>query len=332
MDVFTQGLIGAASAQSVAKPDQLRKAGVIGFLSGLLADADVLIRSGSDPMLTLEYHRHFSHALLFIPVGALIACLLLWPFFRKHLDLKQLYIYCFAGYLFSGFIDACTSYGTYLFWPFLDERIAWHIISIVDPIFTLVVLAAIVLAFKLRKRNLARAGLFLAGCYLLLGVFQLQRAEQAVIELAEKRNHVIEKQIVKPTLGNLLLWRSVYLADGYFYIDAVRAGTATRIYQGDRIRRFQFDMLDKLPNSNSVLFDDIQRFDHFSDGYVAFHPERPDTLGDVRYAMSPLKITPLWGIEMNLAEPDRHVNYAFYRTTSKASRQQFINMLLNRDI
>ena len=59
--------------------------------------------------------------------------LLLWPFLRDKLPSRFLYLYCFAGYLFSGFIDACTSYGTYLLWPASNERISWNIISIVDP-------------------------------------------------------------------------------------------------------------------------------------------------------------------------------------------------------
>ena len=34
-------------------------------------------------------------------------------------------------------LDAHTAYGTQLFWPFSDERFAWSIISIIDPLFTL---------------------------------------------------------------------------------------------------------------------------------------------------------------------------------------------------
>ena len=34
---------------------------------------------GGDALLVLDYHRHFTHALAFVPFGALIAALLLWP-------------------------------------------------------------------------------------------------------------------------------------------------------------------------------------------------------------------------------------------------------------
>ena len=39
------------------------------------------------------------------------------------------------GILTHGFLDACTSYGTSLFWPFSSTRVSWNVISIVDPFF-----------------------------------------------------------------------------------------------------------------------------------------------------------------------------------------------------
>ncbi|GAL32009.1 integral membrane protein [Vibrio maritimus] len=41
-------------------------AGALGLLSGLAPDIDVLIRSSHDPLLFLEFHRQFTHSLLFI--------------------------------------------------------------------------------------------------------------------------------------------------------------------------------------------------------------------------------------------------------------------------
>jgi hypothetical protein len=55
-------------------------------------------------------------------------------------------------------------------------------------------------------------------------------------------------------------------------------------------------------------------------------------LGDVRYSMNPIGITPLWGIEMNLVDTNQHVKFDNYRDASKKVKQQFIDMLLNRAI
>ena len=70
MDPITQGVVGAAASQLVSRRTEKIAAGVIGFLSGMAADLDVLISSSTDPLLFLEFHRHFTHSLIFIPLGA----------------------------------------------------------------------------------------------------------------------------------------------------------------------------------------------------------------------------------------------------------------------
>ena len=81
MDPISQGTVGAAFAQSTANKNNLLKIAVIGFIAGLAPDLDILIRSSTDPILFLEYHRQFTHSLLFIPLGALIVAGFLSPFF-----------------------------------------------------------------------------------------------------------------------------------------------------------------------------------------------------------------------------------------------------------
>ena len=109
MDLLTQGLLGGALALSVADEKNARSAAVIGFAAGLLADADILIHTPDDPLLNIEFHRHFTHALVFIPIGALIAASILWPLLRKRLVFKKIYGFALLGYATSGLLDACTS-------------------------------------------------------------------------------------------------------------------------------------------------------------------------------------------------------------------------------
>ena len=137
MDPLSQGTVGAAFAQSIANKNNIFKIGFIGFLAGLTPDLDVLIQSSTDPILSLEYHRQFTHSLFFIPFGSLIFALLIFPLFRSSLNLKTVYFASLLGYATHGLLDACTSYGTQLFWPFSNERISWNNISIVDPLFTI---------------------------------------------------------------------------------------------------------------------------------------------------------------------------------------------------
>lgn len=136
MDIFTQALLGSAVAQLGAKKYEIKIATFIGCIAGILADADIFIQSANDPLLFLDYHRHFTHAIAFIPIGALIGALVCWPFVRNKINFSRLYFFAFLGYLLSGVLDGFTGYGTHLLLPFSDERVAANLISIIDPIFT----------------------------------------------------------------------------------------------------------------------------------------------------------------------------------------------------
>ena len=331
MDIVTQGLLGAAVAQAGARPDEVRLATLVGFCAPLLADADTLFRSAEDPLLVLANHRHFTHALSFIPVGALIASVLLWPFLKKRLQFKSIYIYSLLGYATAGFLDACTSYGTHLLWPFSHDRIAWSIISIFDPIFSIVLIVAIVFGALKYRSHATKVGVVFAAGYLLLGTIQHERAESRALVLAQQRGHNIERHIVKPTLGNLLLWRSVYESEGMYFVDAVRVGLPNNVevFKGNMVQAFDIDRDLPQLTDQMVVYQDIQRFEFFSDGFLAWHPERPSVVGDVRYSMLPTSIRPLWGIELNLEAPNEHVRFDTYRTLSDTEIKDFLAMLFD---
>lgn len=332
MDIVTQGLLGAALAQSISKKTEVRIATYIGLFAGIIADADIFIFSGSDPLLTIEYHRHFTHSVFFIPIGALIAAVLSWYFVKDRIHFKQHYLYCLLGYSLSGFIDACTSYGTYLFWPLYDQRISFNIISIVDPVFTLVLIMAVILAWKKSAVIYARWGLSLCLVYLSLGMLQHQRAISAAQELLAQRSHSVENVVVKPSFANILLWRLVYIADDRIYADAIQLGLKPRIYQGESVALFDVDKALPELNPSSVLYNDIQRFKQFSSGFIALSPDHNNVLGDMRYSMLPNSIKPIWGITINTDAPELHADYRFYRENTPALRQQFGVMLLSGEI
>ncbi|MCP4388431.1 MAG: metal-dependent hydrolase [Gammaproteobacteria bacterium] len=334
MDLLTQGLLGAALAQAGAKKNEARLAAAAGFVAAIMADADVLISSAQDPLLNIEYHRHFSHSLIFIPLGGLLTALLLWPFLRRRLSFGRLLLFTLLGYATAGLLDACTSYGTHLLWPFDDVRIAWSIIAIVDPVFSLVLLVALGFGLRRCKPTAARIGLVFAGAYLLIGVWQHHRAYEAAIELAGQRGHEVERVLVKPTMANLLLWRSVYQSAGLFHIDAIRIGlfSDNRIYPGTQARRFVPERDKPGLVAGSPLSHDIRRFFILSNDFVAEDPARDNVLIDVRYSMLPTRLAPLWGIDMNLDSANHHARFVTYRDRPGDIRQRYVAMLLGRNL
>ncbi|MBL4603078.1 MAG: metal-dependent hydrolase [Emcibacteraceae bacterium] len=145
MDPFTQGALGAAFSQSFADKKKIPVACIAGMFGGLAPDLDIFIRSASDPLLGIEFHRHFTHSIWFIPFGSLFVAAAMWLVFtrllsKRNWDFKTLYIFSTLGFATHAVLDACTSYGTRLFWPLSNARVAWDTVAVIDPIPTLMVL------------------------------------------------------------------------------------------------------------------------------------------------------------------------------------------------
>ncbi len=333
MDPLTQGALGAAAAQSAAPRKQLGVAMLAGWLGGMAADLDVLIQSSTDPLLFLEYHRHFTHSLVFIPVGGLLVALALhllfgrlraWPF-------RCSYLFATLGYASHGLLDSCTSYGTQLLWPFSSQRFAWDIISIIDPLFTLPILALVILARQQQSARLAQLAVLWAVGYLSLGWLQHDRAEDAARQLAEQRGHQPQRLEAKPGFANLLVFKTIYEHQNRFYVDAVRVGLSTRVYPGESIARLQPPKDLPWLRVNTQQADDLMRFTWFSDEYVALHPRNPREVIDIRYSMLPQQIDPLWGILLDeQAGEHEHAEYRTHRENADTRLGSYWRMLLGR--
>ncbi|WP_162064026.1 metal-dependent hydrolase [Vibrio taketomensis] len=332
MDPLTQGVLGASFSQSVSKKQHIVVAGILGLLSAMSPDLDVLIRSTSDPLLFLEYHRQFTHSLLFIPIGSLICCLVLHPLIAKKrgFTFKQSWLYCALGFGSHALLDACTSYGTQLLWPFSEQRFAWNMVSVVDPIFTLPIVALFVFAMLKRNRCFARITLLWAVGYLVLAAVQRERAEEAGWQLAAERDHSPLRLQAKPSFGNILVWKVVYETNEHFYVDAVRVGTSAKYYQGSAIAKLDLQRDFPWLKNDSQQSQDIMRFNRFSEGYLAQDPHNNLRIIDVRYSMIPNQIKPLWSIQLSpSASTDAHVAYLTHRENSKESTERLIEMIFD---
>ncbi|MDJ0839502.1 MAG: metal-dependent hydrolase [Acidobacteriota bacterium] len=332
MDPLTQGLLGAALPQAVCKQEQVRRATWIGLLGGMAPDADVFIRSAADPLLAIQYHRHFTHSLIFIPVGGLIVATLVWLLARRRLPFGQVCTFATLGYATHAVLDACTSYGTQLLWPFSDMRVAWNNVAVVDFFLTVPLGILVFLAMKRRRPQWARIGLVFVLAYLSLGVVQRERAESVLRKLAAERGHTPLELSAKPTLFNLILFRGIYTTEDRFHVDGIRVGffSAPMIIEGQSVKRFSTEAdLPNLPE-DSVLAKDIARFAHFSDGYLARHPTKPGVVGDIRYSMLPQSLEPLWGITIRPDRPDEHVPFDNFRDNAEEKGPLFFKMVMGR--
>ncbi len=301
MDPVTQGLLGAAAAQALFHNQLGRSAAVIGLVGGVLPDADVFIRSASDPLLAVEVHRQFTHALAFIPVGGAVASLP-WLARKKYRKKwKPVVGAAVAGYATHGLLDACTTYGTQLFWPFSSVRVAWDCISIIDPVFTLTLLAGVVASAWLRRRGPAAAALVLCLAYLGLGNLQRHRALDAQAQIAASRLHEPPRRAAFPTFANLVVWRSLYQGGDSLYADRIRVPFfgVPEWQPGSAVADLDLqDLAHELRNDPRIR-EDFRRFRWFSGGWVARAPTDPDVIGDARYSLRTDSFHPIWGVRFH---------------------------------
>ncbi len=301
MDPISQGTLGAAAALSLFGRDRRLSTPVVawlGALSAMAPDLDVLIRSSEDPLLAIKYHRHFTHSLTFVPLGAALALLpwLLRKDIRKHLGLA--WVISAIAYATHAPLDCCTTYGTQYFWPFSDYRVSLSFISVVDPVYTIPLLCLVILAARRHTPRLARLAFLISTAYLALGAFQKHRAQKAQSRLIDQRGHETDRREVFTTFMNQLTWRSLYEAGGTIYVDRIHVSYlgASCISEGATTE----PAAPPPPSAGPT----VQRGDRlmrwFSSGWVAHPPDHPNWLGDLRYSAKPEGLEPFWAVAMDV--------------------------------
>ena len=336
MDPISQGSLGGLVSQTLAlKKSHLRYATIIGTLAGLAPDLDILIRSDSDPLLFLKYHRQFTHSLFFIPFGSLIvATALYFIWFKKKLSFKRIWLYASVGYATHALLDCCTTYGTQWFWPLTSYRVSWSNISIIDPLFTVPLLFMMILSWKKTQRKFAYYGLVYVILYLLFGVVQQKRAE-ALSELWLTKHgevlNLVEGNIqldlqCKPSFANLILWRTIVEYEGHYQFLAVRPALfflPQKVVFGERIDKLKIERDFPWIEEDSEYLSDIARFDWFSQGFLAVHPDYSNIIIDVRYSLLPHTSRGLWGISLPEKIENHRVDFVQLTTLDRGKEHDF---------
>lgn len=331
VDPLTHAVLGVACALAVTRaPENRRSAALAGLVAGTLPDADVWLRSSSDPLFALEYHRHFTHSFAFSPVIMLIGAGTAWLLrrgFRQRTEFRSLLLPALVAGWAHIFCDLWTSYGTRVFWPFSQDRLALDWISVIDPLMTLPLAALSLWAVLRQSRRAAVFGLGWVGIYLALCAVQQHRASTALENWIASRGHTAERLSVKPSFGNIIVWRGLYLADGNYYAAAIRPGRPgdVRLIPGGESVPFLAGPATDAHDwqgfpAHSIAVSDVRRFYHFSGDWVAWHPQAGgDVLGDLRYASMPADFNPLWGIDLDRENPQNHVQWVTFRRLNRAS-------------
>lgn len=209
-------ILGAAVGQATMGSRVGRKAALWGAVFGTLPDLDVLIPMANE-VAAYTYHRGFSHSLFF---AAAISPVLGWLVHKLpgHRDVSSWRWVVLVWLVWSthALLDACTTYGTQLWWPLASPPVAWNAIFIIDPLYTVPLAAGLLLTLasggtRLRPNHL---GLALSTAYLGWAFVAKVQIEHQVTD--QYGAVPAAKYMSSPMPFNTLLWRVLIMEDqGY---------------------------------------------------------------------------------------------------------------------
>ncbi|MGH9799901.1 MAG: metal-dependent hydrolase, partial [Blastocatellia bacterium] len=242
-------------------------------------------------------------SLFFIPFGGLLATL---PFlFMKRFrdDKRAVILAAIIGYATHAPLDIFTSYGTQLFWPFSNYRVALDWIGIVDPLYTIPLAIGVYLTMKRLRMRPVRIALLLTSLYICFGGWQHHRGIETQKRLAEMRGQRIESARVMPAPGWLVMWRSAYVSGGRLYSDGFQLNwfRSPRVLPGGSADLTTFDDLPVNARENAETRRRFEVFSWFAGGLIAPVSGEQDAYGDMRITAEVHNLTPLWGLKINAA-------------------------------
>ena len=224
MDSLTQIVLGASVAEATLGKKIGNKAIILGAIAGTIPDLDIVTRFFVDDLTASVMHRGFSHSLIFPFVAAPILACILKKIYYKYSDVSfsDWFRMFFLAIITHSLLDAQTTWGTQLFWPF-EWRVAVENIFIIDPIYTLPFLTFLILtAFQdklSKKRRLFNSlGLIISSAYLLVTLSFKGVAHYNIAKGLEENNIEYKDINTRATYFNSILWSSqIELEDSYIF-------------------------------------------------------------------------------------------------------------------
>ena len=209
MDSLTQIVLGAAVGEAALGKRVGNKAALYGAIAGTIPDLDVITKNFVDTVTALEWHRGITHSIVFAVVAAPLFGWLVARWEKQATSRQWSWLF-FLGFITHPLLDAHTTWGTQLFWPF-DLRLAYKNIFVVDPLYTLPFLVFLVLALirkrdDPRRKRLNNLGLWVSSSYLALTLV-FKGITFLKFEQSLKDQKIVYTELeTKPAPLNTILW------------------------------------------------------------------------------------------------------------------------------
>jgi len=293
MDSLTQIVLGAACGEIALGKKIGNKALLLGAIGGTIPDLDVFIGKlfYSNSIDIMTFHRGFMHSLTFAFLGAFIFGYIAYKLYnsgkRWNTTTKKDWTWLFFLSIFTHpLLDSFTPYGTQLFAPFSDYRVAFNTISVVDPLYTLPFLFCMIVVLFFKRTNNKRliwtkAGIYISSAYMLFTLGNKMYMDSVFKKSVEKAGVSYIRFRTQPTILNNFLWYGIAETNtdykiAYYSIFDLKNTT-------DKIITIEKDTII-LDQKNA----DLKRLTWFSDHYYLIEKQENPTkiiYNDLRYVM-----------------------------------------------
>lgn len=188
MDTLTHAIFGAVVGQAGFRRSLGRRAMAYGAAAAVLPDLDVVAGLVAGPYAAWLWHRGPTHSVFFAAIGGALLGWLVWRLHAGGEGAKAArgpllaWVGLFWVVLFTHpVLDLFTHYGTQLLAPLSRHRFAIPAMPVIDPVYTLALLAAMVVGLFARRsvvvaRGAGAAGLFFVIAYTLFAWSLNERA------------------------------------------------------------------------------------------------------------------------------------------------------------
>ena len=226
MDTLTHMAIGAAAGELILGKREGGTAILVGALAGAMPDLDIIPTLFMEQLAKLDVHRGYSHSILFAllisPILGYIIARMTKGRGGTNNRLPWTILIFIAVLLHIG-IDCLTTYGTRIFLPFSDYRVAISAIAIIDPFFTIPLVAAVLALLLMRKRMKFRrlvflAGLFISTIYLVFTLGNKLNIESVFEKSLENKHYAYSRLFTTPLPFSNLLWVGIAEGDTSYYM------------------------------------------------------------------------------------------------------------------
>lgn len=230
MDSLTQIVLGAACGEAVLGKKIGNKALLFGAIGGTIPDLDVFIGSWlyGNEIDAMLFHRGFMHSILFSVLAAFLLGWLVHKLYnsgrRLNTTTQKDWISLFFWSLFTHpILDCFTPYGTQLFAPISNYRVAFNNIAVVDPVYTLPFLICMIVLMFFNRTSKGRQlwlklGIGLSSAYMVFTFGNKFYMDSVFRETLIAKGVDYKRYYAQPTIFNNVLWYGVAELDSTYYV------------------------------------------------------------------------------------------------------------------